>query len=327
MGDIQQIIKLQTYSSFAFLIAVLLDIFFNSNLTTTDSFNYPNIIGLVLFLATVVTVLIPLKSFILDMKFALFKLLIRCCGAPFTSVAFVHILAADCFTSFNKVNLDLINSFCWVYAGGWRDSGTTAISDCNFSTFWNAVIMAFPYYLRFMQCLKRYYITGLVFPNIFNAFKYFLSILTIILSNFFIEYPTLAVPFWVIGFTSFFYNNYWDNYNDWGLWRRWDSQKRFLRTRLTFTTRFYYTVMILNFFLRLNSMGTLLPVSVVTNMFANPNLFLLLMQALEITRRFLWAIIRIEHEIFTNFENLRDFWSVPSVYYLNDKRKKRLQPI
>lgn len=331
MGDIKTYITLQTYSTLVFMVAVLLDIFYCSDLSNaqaTDN-NYaeiPNILALVLFLATFVVLLMPLKSFLLDMKYALGKLIIQCMGSPFTTVAFIHILTADCMTSFNKSILDAVNSFCWVYQGGWQDASSD--QTCNFSKFWTIFILAFPYLLRFWQCLKRYYVSKLVFPNIFNAVKYGLSICTIVLGQFsFTDYPSMLTPFYFIGFTSWAYNNYWDNYNDWGLFRRFDKQKRFLRTRTTFSHRFYYTVMTLNFFLRLNSLGTLVPAQAVSTLFEDPNLFMLVIEVLEITRRFLWAIIRVEHEIFTNFENLRDFWTVPNVFYLKDKRKKKLQAL
>lgn len=331
MGEIQTYIKVQTLGTFAFMVAVLLDIFFCSNLAgeqiaNNDTAVVPNAIGVVLFLAIIIAFLMPLKSFLLDLKYALGKLIVQCMGSPFTTVAFVHILSADCMTSFNKPILDMINSFCWVYDGGWQDA--TSNLSCGFSKFWTIFILAFPYYLRFMQCLKRYYVTKMVFPNIFNAVKYGMSICTIVLGNFsFIDYPSLLTPFYIIGLSSFLYNNYWDNYNDWGLFRRWDKQRRFLRTRLTFSPKFYYTVMVLNFFLRLNSLATLVPTEAVENWFEDPNLFLLLIETLEISRRFLWAIIRIEHEIFTNFEKLRDFWTVPNVFYLKDKRRKKLQAL
>lgn len=327
MGDINQIIKLQTYSTFVFLVAVVLDIFFCSDIAGSGSIQAPNIIGLLLFLASLITVLLPLRSFLLDIKYALGKLILECLGSPFTRVAFIHILAADCLTSFNKVILDIVNSFCWVYEGGWKDVSENA--DCNFSRLGTILILAFPYYIRFMQCLKRYYVTRLAFPNLFNAAKYCISIATIIISNLgFDDYPSLLPAFYVVGFSSYLYNNYWDNYNDWGLFREsWGSDKKLLRSKLTFSPRFYYTIMILNLFLRLNSMATLMPKSAIVEMFEDPNLFTLLIETLEITRRFLWAIIRIEYELFSNFEKLRDFWVVPNVYYLKGQRKKKLQAL
>lgn len=42
---------------------------------------------------------------------------------------------------------------------------------------------------------------------------------------------------------------------------------------------------------------------------------------MEITRRFLWGLIRVEHEIVANAEQLRDYLAVPTVFYLKGKRK------
>lgn len=318
MGKIQRLIQLMTYSTFVFQVGLLFDIFLSE---ITDY------IRLTLFMATVILLLWPFRSSLLKIKYAMFKLLAQCLCSPFTQVAFIHILMADCMTSFNKVILDIVNSFYWIYAKDWDNPSQPL--QLNLPKAWTIFILALPYEIRFMQCLKRYYVTKLVFPNIYNAVKYGLSIATIILANLDITttHPLLQTPFLVVGFTSFFYNNYWDNYNDWGLFRKWDSEKRFLRDGLNFKPKFYYTIMILNFFLRLSWMGTLLSKTVIESIFEDQNLFVLVTEALEITRRFLWSIIRIEYELYSNFENLRDFMTVPSVYYLKDKRKRRLQAL
>ena len=326
MVELHKAFSIQAYGTFLFLIAALTNIFFSSSVASSGEVT-PNLITLLLFLSFMITLLIPSKNYLLDTKFALAVIMVQCFAAPFTEVTFMHILIADCYTSVNKVSLDIANSFLWVYAGGWKD--TSKSNDTSIQQPWLIIlILALPYYVRFMQCIKRYYVTRLVFPNIYNAIKYALSITTLVLANLSLtDHPSLLIPFLIIGFISFFYNNYWDNYNDWGLWRSWDKKNKFLRPRLSFAPNFYYTIMILNFFLRLNWMATLLPKQIIISTFKDANLFTLVTETLEITRRFLWTIIRIEYELFSNFERLRDFWSVPGIYYLKNHRKRKIQPI
>ena len=108
----------------------------------------------------------------------------------------------------------------------------------------------------------------------------------------------------------------WDFYMDWGLFRSSESGKYCLRDQILFSPSFYYFAMILNIFLRFfwllgifkysyesdpDNFWYDLEILVIANIFA------------EALRRTVWAIIRVENEMFNNFEEYRSIPMIPSL--------------
>lgn len=79
-------------------------------------------------------------------------------------------------------------------------------------------------------------------------------------------------------------------------------------------------MILVNLVLRLAWVATLIPNNTISLYFSNYNLFELITISLEITRRFFWALIRIEFEIIANYEKLREYLAVPSVFWVKGKR-------
>lgn len=324
LGEFHQFVVVFTAATVVYLVFLGLELYISSLTSTLSNTQVLNTPAILLYLLFFGFLFFPVKSWLRDWRFSMLKIVLECVLAPLFPVKFVHILVADCLTSVNKVILDVINGSCWIYGDQWEVQGTD--ENCNFSMTATILIYAAPFVFRFMQCLRRYRDTGLVFPNLWNALKYALSIASLVLGNLWGQYPAVLPYFIVFGSISYVYNNYWDNVNDWGLFEIRSGKNIFLREKMRYSASFYYSIMILNLFFRLSWLTTLISKSIISDYFGDTNMFLLITMAIEIIRRFLWSIIRVEHEINSNFEKIRDLNEIPTIFHFKGK-KKRIQII
>ena len=65
--------------------------------------------------------------------------------------------------------------------------------------------------------------------------------------------------FLMLGATSYLLNVVGDMAVDWGLLRVWKGDKKFLRSQIKLSHKFYYTVILVNLVLRLAWLATLIP--------------------------------------------------------------------
>ena len=182
---------------------------------------------------------------------------------------------------------------------------------------WAIISHIIPFWFRFWQCIRKYVVNKNK-PQIFNAMKYFSKIMPGVIAiwaekkvggNYFPIY---------FGFEAFAttYCMVWDYYMDWGLFRSSERGTFMLREKISFAPSFYYFAMILNAFLRFFWLWTIfeydfeydpesvlkqIEILVVARIFA------------EALRRTVWAIIRVENEMFNNFEQYRSIPQIPSL--------------
>ena len=176
-----------------------------------------------------------------------------------------------------------------------------------------------PFYWRFMQCIRRYYDTKDFNPHILNALKYLSTIVAIYLGSRKTNLVDLDFYFWIVtAVFSSLYGYYWDIIMDWGLMKQKDrSQDNFLlRENVTYPSYFYYFMMVINLILRFTWLLTILPNSVLHTYFEDENLVIMIVCLLEVIRRFLWTVIRIEHEILNNSEHYRDVLELPHIMFI-----------
>ena len=75
-------------------------------------------------------------------------------------------------------------------------------------------------------------------------------------------------------------------------------------------------MMVINLILRFTWLLTILPNSVLHTYFEDENLVIMIVCLLEVIRRFLWTVIRIEHEILNNSEHYRDVLELPHIMFI-----------
>jgi xenotropic and polytropic retrovirus receptor 1 len=145
--------------------------------------------------------------------------------------------------------------------------------------------------------------------------KYFFSMLVIVTATLEQYFPSDAHrALWLaVACIATLYALAWDIKMDWGL-LSWDPQCRLLRRRRMFRfTWFYYTCIAVNTVLRGAWVLTVSPETFHLDGMRK-DLLLALVGALEVVRRGLWNIIRIEFEHVGNLEHFRSIEEVPLPY-------------
>ena len=149
------------------------------------------------------------------------------CIAPFVSVSFMMNYAGDVMTSLVKPFSDLAYTVCFYVSGDWLhhlgDKGVCMDKTKPLQQVIIPMILLGPYWLRLMQCCRRYYDTGNRHPHLPNAFKYALSMCVTVFG---VTNPTLSQPFgggvisalWTTTYAiSTLYSWYWDVNFDWSV--------------------------------------------------------------------------------------------------------------
>lgn len=234
--------------------------------------------------------------------------------------------AMDIATSLTIVFLSLVYSSCLIFNGIIMDNDITVenMGVCDPSVnnavlFWSFILTVFPFLIRLCQCMRRHYDSGsqeiFMWPHGINSCKYGLSILVVCLGFFFrinISSRMLDVVVYVIVCSlSTLLASYFDVVGDWGLakiplvssngmeprlslWQR----GVFLRHDLMYPNKgIYYLVMALNPLLRCLWTVSILNVGAASEQ--GLRVFTQYGFALEILRRFLWGLLKMEYDHIT----------------------------
>jgi len=191
------------------------------------------------------------------------------------------------------------------------------------------IIAPLPLYWRFTQCARRWRDTGNR-DHALNMLKYGLWLWCIhlhLLYNYkymfskkYTEirfYRTLTLYFWIL---SLSYTLYW-NYNmDWGILRR----KNCLRKRF-FPSYYYYIAAVFNFLAIYGPIWSIISeASISSSVSLMPEIYTTIFAALEIIRRSIWSILRMENEIVTNTGKFRPVNLIPLPRASNELSKPDL---
>lgn len=179
------------------------------------------------------------------------------------AVTFNMNYAGDVLTSLVKPIIDISYIICFYTSGDWLlnlgQEGYCTKSDTFYTSVVTPILLLGPYWLRFMQCLRRYRDNGKRHPNLSNALKYALAMLVTLAGVF---NPTFSQRgnekmtgfqiFWILSyFTSTLYSWGWDVLMDWSAI---DLQAPgYLRKRRMIASSYYYyfailTDLVLRFF-------------------------------------------------------------------------------
>jgi hypothetical protein len=128
--------------------------------------------------------------------------------APLGAVGFKEVFFADTMTSFNKVSYEAVLGGCYLFRGGFiADHATTGSAAASSSLYHEMcgptsvaqkyiapLVIAFPLWLRLLQCLKRYYLTARRVPPLPNAFKCGISLSVRLRDDFIYTFVTHSLP-------------------------------------------------------------------------------------------------------------------------------------
>ena len=186
-------------------------------------------------------------------------------------------------------------------------------SDCNRETIPCLIVLFYPFFIRFTQCINRYYYTRQKWPHLGNTMKYIGGLSNAICAWLYAKYNTkeTLIAHIVAGVISQSYMLFWDIYVDWGLGRC-GTKHIFLRDTINYPKKWYYFAIIVDAILRFtwglnlfqfydNSRSDL-------NEYKN-----LLFALLEAYRRIQWCVFRMENEQCSNPENYRAILEIPEL--------------
>ena len=240
--------------------------------------------------------------------------------APFTKLRFRDIYVADVLTSFNRVIADTLYSSCWIISGSFSTSMNADGSPATSTSFGTEFIQCtnnidmihvvsfmqlMPLITRALQCFRGIYDSNFnPYPQGYNAIKYLLSIAVVIVA---LYQQNIAFYYSFIVIVTL-YKWWWDVVMDWGLCDRlprtiselidlksYYDKKMFLRENLMYPSiSFYYIAIVVDLGLRFLWVLSLLPPSTLGGLVGYQLSFFL--GSMEIARRSMWGIIRVEWE-------------------------------
>lgn len=180
--------------------------------------------------------------------------------------------------------------------------------------------------IRILQCLKRFSTSRLVFPHLYNCFKYLLALSTLFLEAI-KNHPafenlddsnreslnSIAFTFNCLSALASFS---WDILVDWSL----------SRSRFVYGKKFYVFAIIFNILVRMSGFFAKF---VKDNYF--PKIDAIIFPICEVARRFVWTLIRVEVEHMNNCDNLKIHKKVElttgEFFYKKDHDEKAADPL
>ncbi|OAQ64723.1 signal transduction protein Syg1 [Pochonia chlamydosporia 170] len=226
-----------------------------------------------------------------------------------------------CSLTYSMANIELF--FC-LYANGWDNPTQCNSNHSRLLGF----LMTLPPIWRFFQCLRRYKDTRNVFPHLVNGGKYIMTITaTVMLSLYRINNSrtnlALYITFSVINGV---YVSIWDLFMDFSLLQT-DARHYALRDILAFKRRWpYYFIMVIDPILRF----AWIFYAIFTHDTQHSTIVSFFVSFVEILRRGMWALFRVENEHCANVSQYKASRDVPLPYRIEplmDRVSEETSPI
>ncbi|QSL65432.1 hypothetical protein MERGE_002743 [Pneumocystis wakefieldiae] len=181
-------------------------------------------------------------------------------------------------------------------------------------------LQTIPGIFRFLQCLRRYYDSKHAFPHLINAGKYACAILTytflsIWKINSYSEWKVIYITFALI---NSIYTSFWDLFIDFSLMQLY-AEYPLLRNNLIFKHYWiYYLVIIFDPILRFSWVLYFIFIKNIQYLY----LITFIINLIEVFRRFIWNIFRVENEHSTNVLYFRVSRNIPLPYTFSTLENK-----
>ena len=263
---------------------------------------------LLMNLSLVILLLLPFQIINFNCRKGLVRVIIGCIfPIGKNTVRFKHFVFGDVLITLADPFKNLILGYCLMVCSECYLFNTRG--PCNRESIPCWIISVYPQFVRFTQCINKFYYSRLLWPHFGNVVKYFIRIINTSM-GFFYERDKGKVRFYFrifIGAISTSYNVFWDIYLDWGCGRK-NNKHFFLREKITFPQVMYYIAIFYNVIIRAVWTWNFIPIPSHLSEWKN-----ILTGSLDIIRRGLWALIRIENESLNNPEHYRSFLTIPDL--------------
>ena len=231
------------------------------------------------------------------------------------TVRFKDFVFGDILTSLSDPFKNLILGYCIMVCRECYVNNSRG--PCNRDTIPCLIISVYPQFIRWTQCINKLYYTRLLWPHLGNFFKYSCGIANTLMGYFYTKKDnTLRLYFRIfIGALSTCYNLFWDIYLDWGCGRK-NNLHFFLREKLTYPQVSYYLAIMYDIIIRTTWTWNFIHIKSSLSEWKN-----LLTCTLEVIRRGVWVLIRVENENLSNPENYRTILAIPDLPIILFKAK------
>lgn len=240
--------------------------------------------------------------------FWLVRTLGRIVTAPLYKVVFRDFFMADQLVSITLVLQDIDFTICYFTTCAFRGGG----NQCATNHMWmSAILSTVPQLWRLLQCLRRYY-DSKDMTQLYNAGKYTTGMLVAICSSMrsIVKSRAWLVLWLIFVIVATVYSYGWDIYKDWSIGDR-KSPNWMLRDQLLYPKWWYYAAAIANLVLRLMWTLTISPDVVAAFFFLGKDGFTTLLVSVEVSRRAMWNIFRLENEQLNNCGKFRAVQDIP----------------
>lgn len=269
-----------------------------------------------LLLASIAVLLCPLNIIYRSTRFTFLRILRNIILSPLYKVVMVDFFMADQLTSQVQLLRQLEYVTCYYATGSFRTENSDICKNKQYRDL-VYVVSFLPYYLRAMQCARRWFDEGDL-NHIANLGKYVSAMIAAGARLTYERQPTIGwLALVVITSTiATIYQLYWDFAKDWGLLKP-RSRNPWLRDELILKHKIiYFFAMALNLVLRLAWLQSVLPYSFET---VDQSVTLFFLASLEVIRRGHWNFYRLENEHLNNAGKYRAIKPVPLPFHeVND---------
>ena len=228
----------------------------------------------------------------------------------------------DQWTSLFTIIVDFSFSICVFTTGEFWSNKFSPVCDSHSVQSYLKLLRIVPYWVRFAQCLRKYRDSPIKTRNhnLVNAGKYFFAISTVAIAAVYDYWRrvngdigtatsvTIFIARMLIGTIATLYAYYWDLTQDWALLEP-GSKNFLLRNDITFPASFYYGAMIANFLFRVSWAVALFPTTF--GITADIHYISLPLASLEVIRRCMWNVFRLEHQHLKDKDQFRIVQDVP----------------
>jgi hypothetical protein len=250
-------------------------------------------------------ILCPFKIFNWKGRLYMWKIIGLCIISPLYQVNFTISFTTNQFVSLVNAIKDFAYTTCYYTQLDLKYS--TSSSKCSGSIEVVFVAASIGRFLRLLQCIKTGYDNKKYFfaPPFYNTLKYLASLLTLLFSYLYTYSQPKIFSAWVaFAAISSLFSFYWDIKQDWGLLEK-SKKNPYLRDTLSYgSAKVYYCIVVVDFILRLSWVFTLSP-NIVASFHIMPVLFSFLTGSLEVIRRGLWNLLKVEKEHLANCAEFR----------------------
>ncbi|KAL6878939.1 EXS family domain-containing protein [Trichoderma novae-zelandiae] len=212
-----------------------------------------------------------------------------------------------CSLTYSMANIELF--FC-LYANHWHNPGHCNSTSSRLLGF----LTTLPAIWRFLQCIRRYKDTRNIFPHLVNCGKYtatILSYMTLSIYRIRQNNSDLAL-FATFSTVNGIYTSIWDLFMDFSLLQP-QSRHTALRDILALKHRWvYYVIMVVDPILRFSWIFY----AIFTHDLQHSTIVSFLVSFMEVFRRGIWSLLRVENEHCANVAQYKASREVPLPYHI-----------